>query len=65
MHHATNTMVNNMSIKDEVDAYREGFRDGKQFVLDMIAQSTKNKFEDIADLIIWIRQQKESQNEVK
>jgi hypothetical protein len=58
-------MVNNMSIKDEVDAYREGFADGKQFVLDMIAQSTKNKFEDIADLIIWIRQQKESQNEVK
>ena len=56
---------NNMSIKDEVDAYREGFADGKQFVLDMIAQSTKNKFEDIADLIIWIRQQKESQNEVK
>jgi len=54
-----------MSIKDEVDAYREGFADGKQFVLDMIAQSTKNKFEDIADLIIWIRQQKESQNEVK
>ena len=60
-----NMMVNNMSIKDEVDAYREGFANGKQFVLDMIAQSTKNKFEDIADLIIWIRQQKESQNEVK
>ena len=60
-----NMMVNNMSIKDEVDAYREGFADGKQFVLDMIAQSTKNKFEDIADLIIWIRQQKEFQNEVK
>ena len=60
-----NMTGNNMSIKDEVDAYREGFADGKQFVLDMIAQSTKNKFEDIADLIIWIRQQKESQNEVK
>lgn len=54
-----------MSIQNEVDAYREGFRDGKQFVLDYIKQSTKQEFEDIADLIIWIRQQKESQNEVK
>ena len=53
-----------MSIKDEVDAYREGFRDGKQFVLDFIKQSTKQEFEDIADLIIWIRQQ-EFKNEVK
>ena len=60
-----NMTGNNMSIKDEVDAYREGFRDGKQFVLDYIKQSTKQEFEDIADLIIWIRQQKESQNEVK
>jgi len=60
-----NMMVNNMSIKDEVDAYREGFADGKKFVLDMIAESTKHKFEDIADLIIWIRQQKEFKNEVK
>ena len=64
MHHATNMMVNNMSIKDEVDAFREGFRDGKQFVLDFIKQSTKQEFEDIADLIIWIRQQ-EFKNEVK
>jgi len=53
-----------MSIKDEVDAYREGFRDGKQFVLEMIKESTKQEFEDIADLIIWIRQQ-ESKNETK
>jgi hypothetical protein len=53
-----------MSIKDEVDAFREGFRDGKQFVLDFIKQSTKQEFEDIADLIIWIRQQ-EFKNEVK
>ena len=60
-----NMTGNNMSIKDEVDAYREGFADGKQFVLEMIKESTKQEFEDIADLIIWIRQQKESQNEVK
>lgn len=59
-----NMMVNNMSIKDEVDAYREGFRDGKQFVLEMIKESTKQEFEDIADLIIWIRKQ-EFKNEVK
>ena len=57
-------MGNNMSIKDEVDAYREGFRDGKQFVLEMIKESTKQEFEDIADLIIWIRKQ-EFKNEVK
>jgi len=54
-----------MALVDELDAYKQGFADGKQFVLDMIAESTKHKFEDIADLIIWIRQQKESQNEVK
>ena len=59
-----NMTGNNMSIKDEVDAYREGFRDGKQFVLEMIKESTKQEFEDIADLIIWIRQQ-ESKNETK
>ena len=53
-----------MSIKNEVDAYKEGFKDGKQFVLEMIKESTKQEFEDIADLIIWIRKQ-ESQNEVK
>ena len=54
-----------MALVDELDAYKQGFADGKQFVLDMIAESTKHKFEDIAYLIIWIRQQKESQNEVK
>jgi len=60
-----NMMGNNMALVDELDAYKQGFADGKQFVLDMIAESTKHKFEDIADLIIWIRQQKEFQNEVK
>jgi hypothetical protein len=59
-----NMMETDMPIKDELDAYREGFRDGKQFVLEMIKESTKQEFEDIADLIIWIRQQ-ESKNETE
>lgn len=54
-----------MTIKDELDAYRDGFRDGKQFVLEMIKESTKQEFEDIADLIIWIRQHQGVQNETK
>jgi len=53
-----------MTIKDELDAYREGFRDGKQFVLDFIKQSTRQEFEDVTDLIVWIRE-KEFQNETK
>ena len=60
-----NMMGNNMSLVDELDAYKQGFADGKQFVLDMISESTQHKFADIAQLIIWIRQQQESQNEIK
>ena len=59
-----NTMENNMGIKDELDAYKEGYADGKQFVLDFVKQTTKQDFKELADLIIWIRKQ-ESQNEVK
>jgi len=59
-----NTMENNMSIKDELDAYKEGYADGKQFVLDFVNQTTKQDFKELVDLIIWIRKQ-ESQNEVK
>ena len=59
-----NTMENNMGIKDELDAYKEGYTDGMLFVFEMIREATQHKFEDIAQLIIWIRKQ-ESQNEVK
>ena len=59
-----NTMENNMGIKDELDAYKEGYVDGKQFVLDFVNQTTKQNFKELVDLIIWIRKQ-ESQNEVK
>ena len=52
-----------MTIKDQLDAYKEGYSDGKQFVFEMISEATQHKFEDIAQLIIWIRKQ-ESQNEV-
>jgi len=58
-------MGNNMALVDELDAYKQGFADGKQFVLDMISESTQHKFVDVAQLIIWIRQQQESQNEIK
>ena len=50
-----------MPIKDELDAYKEGFRDGKRFVLDFIKQSTKQEFEDVTDLIVWIREQESKQ----
>ena len=53
-----------MGIKDELDAYKEGYAHGKQFVLDFVNQTTKQDFKELADLIIWIRKQ-ESQNEVK
>ena len=59
-----NMTGNNMTIKDQLDAYKEGYADGKQFVFEMISEATQHKFEDIAQLIIWIRKQ-ESQNEVK
>ena len=59
-----NTMENNMGIKDELDAYKEGYGDGKQFVLDFVNQTTKQDFKELVDFIIWIRKQ-ESQNEVK
>ena len=53
-----------MTIKDQLEAYKEGYADGKQVVFEMISEATQHKFEDIAQLIIWIRKQ-ESQNEVK
>ena len=53
-----------MTIKDQLEAYKEGYADGKQSVFEMISEATQHKFEDIAQLIIWIRKQ-ESQNEVK
>ena len=53
-----------MGIKDELEAYKEGYTDGMLFVFAMISEATQHKFEDIAQLIIWIRKQ-ESQNEVK
>ena len=59
-----NTMENNMGIKDELEAYKEDYADGKQFVLDFVNQTTKQDFKELVDLIIWIRKQ-ESQNEVK
>ena len=59
-----NTMENNMGIKDELEAYKEGYTDGKQFVLDFVNQTTKQDFKELVDLIIWIRKQ-ESKNEVK
>lgn len=59
-----NMTGNNMTIKDQLDAYKEGYTDGMLFVFAMISEATQHKFEDIAQLIIWIRKQ-ESQNEVK
>ena len=59
-----NMTGNNMTIKDQLDAYKEGYADGKQFVLDFVNQTTKQDFKELVDLIIWIRKQ-ESQNEVK
>ena len=58
-----NMTGNNMTIKDQLEAYKEGYADGKQSVFEMISEATQHKFEDIAQLIIWIRKQ-ESQNEV-
>ena len=49
-----------MTIKDQLDAYKEGYADGKQFVLDFVNQTTKQDFKELVDLIIWIRKQEES-----
>ena len=55
-----NMTGNNMTIKDQLDAYKEGYADGKQFVLDFVNQTTKQDFKELVDLIIWIRKQEES-----
>ena len=54
-----------MNVKDKLDYYKEGFRDGEQFVLDFIKQSTKQEFKELTELIIWIRKHQGVQNETK
>ena len=49
-----------MTIKDQLETYKEGYDDGKQFVLDFVNQTTKQDFKELVDLIIWIRKQEES-----
>ena len=55
-----NMTGNNMTIKDQLETYKEGYDDGKQFVLDFVNQTTKQDFKELVDLIIWIRKQEES-----
>lgn len=54
-----------MHIKDNLDYYKEGFRDGEKFVLDVIKQTTKQEFKELTELIIWIREHQGVQNETK
>ena len=63
--HAMNMMETNMLVKDKLDYYKEGFRDGEQFVLDFIKQSTKQEFKELTELIIWIRKHQGVQNETE
>ena len=63
--HAMNMMETNMHIKDNLDYYKEGFRDGEKFVLDVIKQTTKQEFKELTELIIWIREHQGVQNETK
>lgn len=54
-----------MTLKDNLDYYKEGFRDGEQFVLDVIKQTTKQEFKELTDLITWIRNHQGVQNETE
>lgn len=54
-----------MTIKDELDAYKEGYDDGKQQVLDLIKWATDLEFKETSDLIIWIRKHQGVQNETE
>ena len=54
----------NMTLKDQLDAWKDGFQDGKEQILELIRESTKQDFKEIADLIMWIRKQ-ESKNETE
>jgi hypothetical protein len=60
----TNMMEINMTLKDQLDAWKDGFQDGKEQILEFIRESTKQDFKDVADLIMWIRKQ-ESKNETE
>ena len=60
----TNMMEINMTLKDQLDAWKDGFQDGKEQILELIRESTKQDFKEIADLIMWIRKQ-ESKNETE
>lgn len=53
-----------MTLKDQLDAWKDGFQDGKEQILELIRESTKQDFKEIADLIMWIRKQ-ESKNETE
>ena len=65
LQHPTNTMEIDMTLKDNLDYYKEGFRDGEQFVLDVIKQTTKQEFKELTDLITWIRNHQGVQNETE
>ena len=60
----TNMMEINMTLKDQLDAWKDGFQDGKEQILELIRESTKQDFKEVADLIMWIRKQ-ESKNETE
>ena len=52
-----------MGLKDELEAWQEGFNDGQEQMLKMIKEATNLEFSSVAQLIIYIRNQ-ESNNEV-
>jgi len=61
----TNTMEINMTLKDELDAYKAGYDDGKKQVLDLIKWATNLEFKETSDLIVWIRSHQGVQNETE
>ena len=54
-----------MTLKDELDAYKAGYDDGKKQVLDLIKWATNLEFEETSDLIVWIRNHQGVQNETE
>ena len=53
-----------MTIKDELDYWKEGFEDHQKLLFEMIREATKQDFKNVAELIIYIRKQ-ESNNETE
>jgi hypothetical protein len=40
-----------------LQAYKDGFKDGENHVLEMLLLTTKMEFKTLTDLIQWVREQ--------